>query len=98
MPKPTSPSSGPPDSGADFRTRTTRARPLRLDGRLSVGNGGSPSGTRAMSPTDPPKRSTTDQRMKQAAFGFTRFRNYHIRSLLYAGMPNWDLLATVTPR
>ena len=35
---------------------------------------------------------------QRAAFGFTSFRNYRIRSLLYAGKPNWDLLATVTPR
>jgi transposase len=33
-----------------------------------------------------------------SVFGFTSFRNYRIRSLLYAGKPNWDLLATVTPR
>jgi len=33
-----------------------------------------------------------------AAFGFMSFRNYRIRSLLYVGKPNWDLLATVTPR
>ncbi|MCA1695773.1 MAG: ISL3 family transposase [Actinobacteria bacterium] len=38
------------------------------------------------------------KRVKRVAFGFTRFRNYRIRVLLYAGRPNWDLLATVTPR
>ena len=38
------------------------------------------------------------KRVKRSAFGFTSFRNYRIRSLLYAGKPNWDLLATVTPR
>jgi len=38
------------------------------------------------------------KRVKRAAFGFTSFRNYRIRSLLYAGKPNWDLLATVTRR
>ena len=38
------------------------------------------------------------KRVKRAAFGFTNFRNYRIRSLLYAGKPNWDLLATITPR
>lgn len=38
------------------------------------------------------------KRVKRAAFGFTSFRNYRVRSLLYAGKPNWDLLATVTPR
>ena len=29
---------------------------------------------------------------------FTNFANYRIRALLYAGKPNWDLLATITPR
>lgn len=38
------------------------------------------------------------KRIKRVAFGFTSFRNYRIRVLLYAGRPNWDLLATVTPR
>ena len=37
------------------------------------------------------------KRVKRAAFGFTSFRNYRIRSLLYAGKLNWDLLATVRP-
>ena len=38
------------------------------------------------------------KRVKRAAFGFTSFRNYRIRSLLYAGKPNWALLSTVKPR
>ncbi len=38
------------------------------------------------------------KRIKRIGFGFRRFRNYRIRALLYAGKPNWDLLATVTPR
>jgi len=38
------------------------------------------------------------KRIKRIAFGFTRFRNYRVRVLLYAGRPNWDLLATLTPR
>ncbi len=38
------------------------------------------------------------KRVKRGACGFTRFRNYRIRSLLYAGKPNWELLATITPR
>ncbi len=38
------------------------------------------------------------KRVKRVAFGFKRFRNYRIRTLLYAGKPNWDLLPTVTPR
>jgi transposase len=37
------------------------------------------------------------KRVKRTAFGFRSFRNYRIRSLLYAGKPNWSLLATVTP-
>ena len=38
------------------------------------------------------------KRVKRVAFGFRRFRNHRIRVLLYAGKPNWDLLATITPR
>ena len=38
------------------------------------------------------------KRIKRAAFGSTRFRSYRIRVLLYAGKPNWVLLATITPR
>ncbi len=38
------------------------------------------------------------KRVKRVAFGFTRFRNYRIRVLLYAAKPNWGLLATITPR
>ena len=37
------------------------------------------------------------KRVKRVAFGFRSFRNYRIRALLYAGKPNWSLLATVTP-
>ena len=32
------------------------------------------------------------KRVKRVAFGMTNFRNYRIRSLLYAGRPNWTLL------
>jgi transposase len=38
------------------------------------------------------------KRVKRVAFGFRRVAHYRIRALLYAGRPNWDLLATVTPR
>ncbi len=38
------------------------------------------------------------KRVKRVAFGITNFRNYRIRALLYTGKPNWDLLATLTPR
>lgn len=37
------------------------------------------------------------KRVKRVAFGFRRFRNYRLRVLLYAGAPNWDRLATITP-
>ena len=37
-------------------------------------------------------------RVKRVAFGFRRFAHYRIRALLYAGRPNWTLLATITPR
>ena len=38
------------------------------------------------------------KRIKRVAFGFRRFAHYRIRALLYAGRPNWDQLATITPR
>ncbi len=38
------------------------------------------------------------KRVKRGAFGFRRFRHYRIRSLLYAGKPDWSILATATPR
>lgn len=38
------------------------------------------------------------KRVKRVAFGFRRFAHYRIRTLLYAGQPNWDLLPTITPR
>ncbi len=37
------------------------------------------------------------KRIKRVAFGFTNFRNYRVRSLLYAGKPDWSLLATLSP-
>ncbi|MBI2709473.1 MAG: hypothetical protein HYX34_07235 [Actinobacteria bacterium] len=36
--------------------------------------------------------------LNSPGFGFRRFTHYRIRVLLYAGKPNSDLLATVTPR
>ncbi len=35
--------------------------------------------------------------IKRVGFGFRSFRNYRLRVLLYAGRPNWDRLATITP-
>jgi transposase len=38
------------------------------------------------------------KRVKRVAFGFKEFRHFRVRVLLYAGRPNWKLLATITPR
>ena len=38
------------------------------------------------------------KRTKRTAFGFRNFANYRIRALRHAGKPNWNLLATITPR
>ena len=38
------------------------------------------------------------KRMKRVGFGFRKFTYYRVRALLYAGRPNWDLLATIAPR
>jgi hypothetical protein len=35
--------------------------------------------------------------IKRVAFGLVNFRHHRVRSLLYAGKPNWDLLPTITP-
>lgn len=38
------------------------------------------------------------KRVKRLAFGIVNHRNYRIRAVLYAGKPNWTLLATLKPR
>ena len=38
------------------------------------------------------------KRVKRVAFGFSNFRNYRVRALLYAGKPDWSKLSTITPR
>lgn len=35
------------------------------------------------------------KRIKRIGFGFTNFRNYRIRALLYAGKPNWRILDSI---
>jgi transposase len=35
------------------------------------------------------------KRIKRIGFGFTNFRNYRIRALLYAGKPNWRVLDSI---
>jgi transposase len=38
------------------------------------------------------------KRIKQVAFRLRTFAQNRVRALRYAGRPNWDLLATITPR
>ena len=37
------------------------------------------------------------KRIKRIGFGLRRFQHHHVRVLLYAGKPNWDLLAAPRP-
>lgn len=36
------------------------------------------------------------KRVKRVAFGLREFRNYRVQGLLYAGKPDWSLLATIS--
>lgn len=38
------------------------------------------------------------KRVKRIAFGFTNFKNFRIRALLYAGKPNFRLLDSIVVR
>jgi transposase len=38
------------------------------------------------------------KRIKRVGFGFRNFRNYRIRTLLYAGRPNWRVLGSIIVR
>jgi transposase len=38
------------------------------------------------------------KRIKRIGFGFRTLRHYRVRALLYAGRPDWDLLAHIAPR
>ncbi len=38
------------------------------------------------------------KRIKRIGYGFTNFNNYRIRALLYAGKPNWRVLASIVVR
>jgi transposase len=37
------------------------------------------------------------KRIKRVAFGFRSFRNYRVRTLLYAGKPDWSVLDALPP-
>jgi hypothetical protein len=55
--------------------------------------------TSAPSTTDRPQTPPLDSHPEGRiiGFGFRRFAHYRIRVLLYAGRPNWDLLAAIDP-
>jgi transposase len=38
------------------------------------------------------------KRIKRVGFGFRNFKNYRIRTLLYAGKPNWRVLGSIVVR
>ena len=38
------------------------------------------------------------KRIKRVGFGFRKLAYCRVRALLSADKPNWDLLATITPR
>lgn len=38
------------------------------------------------------------KRIKRIGLGFRNFRNYPVRALLYAGKPNWRVLASIVIR
>jgi len=38
------------------------------------------------------------KRVKRVGFGFRNFENYRVRALLYAGKPNWRVLASIVVR
>ena len=97
-PTPTSPSSSSSASATTCRTSPARPRSARSAARCSAGRTRSPPGTRPTSRNGPTEAvNNLIKRVKRVAFGFTRFRNYRIRVLLYAGRPNWDLLPPSHP-
>ncbi len=70
-------------------TGDSPARPRQTTHRLR---------SRSRTPTAPTAANSPIKRVKRVAIGFRRFANYRTRALLHAGKPNWDLLASVTPR
>lgn len=59
-----------------------------------------PSRTLIRSVTNGPTEAIINllKRVKRTAFGMRVFEHYRVRALLYAGRPNWALLAAITPR
>ncbi len=81
------------------KTPPVRSRSALSGGPCCVGGTRSQPGTGGRVSNGPTEAANNlIKRVKRVAFGLTRFRNFRIRVLLYAGRPNWDLLATVAPR
>ena len=98
-PTPTWPSTFVDGSAATCKTSRARSRSARSAAPSAGGATRSSPGTAPTCRNGPTEAANNlIKRVKRVAFGFTRFRNYRIRVLLYAGRPNWDLLATITPR
>jgi transposase len=77
--------SSPPEVRQLGRTMRTWRKPIAAWHEAQVTNG----------PTE--TMNGLCKRIKRVAFGMTNFVNWRIRVLLYAGRPDWSLLATVTP-
>lgn len=76
----------PPEVRALSRTLTRWRDQLRAWHQATVSNG----------PTE--AANNLIKRIKRIGFGLRRFTHYRLRVLLYSGRPNWDQLATITPR
>ena len=88
----------PSNSPTTSKTNPAHSRSTSLVAPSPAGLSRSPTGT-SPEVTNGPTEALNNliKRIKRAGFGFRNFANYRIRALLYAGKPNWDLLATVTP-
>ena len=78
-------STWPPEVRSMGRTLAKWRDPIIAWHKLRISNG----------PTE--AMNNLAKRVKRVGFGFRSFRNYRIRTLLYAGKPDWSLLATIAP-
>ena len=96
---PPSPNSSWDASASISKTLTVRPRPARLGRTIARWANQIVAWHRSRVSNGPTEAvNNLIKRVKRIAFGFRNFANYRIRSLLYAGRPNWALLATITPR
>ena len=71
----------------DDLSRTNREKGVIISGLQSQLEAVRIKAVKAMNPRGP----------STVPFGMRNFDHYRIRSLLYAGRPNWNLLPTITP-